>query len=402
MLLVLAVVVPMGARAATQPLVCSPAKLRFGRVTVGQSESQVIVLTNTGQSSTTISAISLKGAAFTVSGLQAPVVLSAGQSVTAQVVFAPTANGWTGGSLKFSPQAPNRSLQLPLEGAGVVSDALNATPSGLSFGQVAVGSTSTLSVVLTNASAGKEVLNAFQLEGGSFSVKSPTFPLTLNRGQSVTMTVAFAPLGTGTASGSIFISGPARNIPLTGTGTSTTAGQLTISPATLNMGKVMVGSTETQPASVSATGGSVTISSLASSSSQFTVPGVSLPLTIPAGQSVQFNVEFTPNSAGTASATLSFSSNAANSQTKESLTGTGTMPQVSLSWLPSTSQVSGYNVYRGTKPGSYSKINAALDPNTFFTDGTVSPGTTYYYAATAVSATGEESTYSTAVEVAVP
>lgn len=84
------------------------------------------------------------------------------------------------------------------------------------------------------------------------------------------------------------------------------------------------------------------------------------------------------------------------------MTGTGTAPQVSLGWSPSTSAVQGYNVYRGPAPGSYTKINTALDPNTTYTDTTVSGGMTYYYAATAVNSNGQESTYSSPVEISIP
>jgi len=113
-------------------------------------------------------------------------------------------------------------------------------------------------------------------------------------------------------------------------------------------------------------------------------------------------VTFTPQQAGTTSGKIAFTSNASDSQASESLAGTGTAPQVSLGWTPSTSQVEGYNVYRGTAPGAYSKINGALDSNTSYTDTTVASGVTYYYAATAVSTTGEESTYSAPVKVRVP
>jgi fibronectin type 3 domain-containing protein len=146
----------------------------------------------------------------------------------------------------------------------------------------------------------------------------------------------------------------------------------------------------------------VTISSAASSNSQFALPGATFPVTISAGQSLQLNVAFTPQSAGTASGNLTLSSNASDSKASEAVAGTGTAPQVSLAWSPSTSQVEGYNVYRGTQAGSYSKVNAALDPNTSYTDTAVASGTTYYYAATAVNSSGQESTYSAPVKVAVP
>jgi hypothetical protein len=199
----------------------------------------------------------------------------------------------------------------------------------------------------------------------------------------------------------VFVPGPALNVPFTGTGT-TAIGQLTISPGALNFGSVQVDTTSTQATVLSATGGSVTVSSAASSNGQFALSGVTLPFTIAAGQNAQLNVAFTPNTAGSVSGTLSFSSNASNPQATESLAGTGTAPKVSITWLPSTSQVSGYNIYRGSAPGTYSKINTTLDSSTAYTDSTVVSGLTYYYAATSVNSSGQESSYSTPVAVTIP
>jgi len=41
---------------------------------------------------------------------------------------------------------------------------------------------------------------------------------------------------------------------------------------------------------------------------------------------------------------------------------------VSLGWSASTSQVQGYNVYRGPAPGTYSRINPTLDASTAYSD----------------------------------
>ena len=234
------------------------------------------------------------------------------------------------------------------------------------------------------------------------SRSGPSFPLSLGAGQSITLNVTFTPTTAGASGGGIFVSGPSLNLPLQGTGTISTTGLLSISPATLNFGKVLVGQTATQTAVFTASGANVTISSAASSSAQFALPGATFPIQIAAGQSVQLNVAFTPQAAGSASATLSFLSNASDAKASESAAGSGTAPQVSLGWSASASAVQGYNVYRGTAPGKYSRLNSALDANTSYTDTTVASGTTYYYAATAVNASGQESSYSAPVEIAVP
>jgi uncharacterized repeat protein (TIGR03803 family) len=76
---------------------------------------------------------------------------------------------------------------------------------------------------------------------------------------------------------------------------------------------------------------------------------------------------------------------------------------VSLSWDASTSQVIGYNVYRGTNPnGPYTKINSTLDAVTTYTDSAVQAGQTYYYVTTAVDSAGEESVYSNQADAVIP
>lgn len=404
-LLAFIALVPLTSRAATQQLVASPSKVRFGSVVLGQSEAQEIVLTNAGTTSTSVSGISVGGTAFKVSGLKLPVTLAAGQSLGLRLVFAPKATGWTGwtsGKVTFTGKGTNPTVQLWFAGSGATSEQVSASPANLSFGKKVVGTSTTLPIVLTNTHSHAQTLSGIQTLGSEFSVSGPSFPLSLGAGQSVTLKVTFAPTNAGLSGGNVFVSGPALNLPLQGTGTSTSGPLLTISPANLNFGKVMVGQTDTQAAVFTATGGSVTISSAASSSALFALPGATFPIQIAAGQSVQLNVAFTPKAAGGASASLTFQSNASDAQASEAVAGTGTAPQVSLGWSASTSPVEGYNVYRGTARGQYSKLNSALDPNTSYTDMTVASGTTYYYAATAVNSSGQESAFSAPVQVAVP
>ena len=278
-----------------------------------------------------------------------------------------------------------------------------ASPASLSFGKVGVGESSTLPVVLINTRPRRVTLKSVQITGRAFSVSGATFPLTLAAGQRVRLNAAFKPEVDGLTDGSLSISGPALRVPLTGTGTSASRPHLAMIPGTLSFGSVSVGTTETLTLGLRASGGSVTISSLSSSSSQFAVPGVAFPLTIPAGEESSLNVTFTPQNDGNKSAKLSLASNAANSPASEPLTGTGTAPYVTLSWNASTSEVTGYNVYRSTsRTGRYSKINANLDPDTTYRDATIVGGSTYFYATTAVNSSGQESSYSNRVEVVVP
>jgi hypothetical protein len=392
---------PLSAGATSPQLACTPSGLKFGDIILGQTETLLVSVTNSGTTSVTISAASVSNSEFKLSNLSLPLVLPAGQSAAFNVSFTPVATGWAGGTIKFTSNASNPTLVVNLGGDGVSSESLTASPSSVSFGQVATGAKATVPVVLTNDKMWKMTLTSITAVGSGFSMSGANFPLTLNAGQSVTLNVTFAPQSAGTDGGSLFVAGPALTIPLTGTGTA--SGQLSVAPAPLNFGNVPEKTTLTLPITVSATGASVTISSASSSSSQYVLEGASFPFTVAAGQSVSFNVAFTPQSGGTIAGSLTFGSNASNSQAVESLSGVGTVTpySVNLFWNSGTDVV-GYNVYRSkTSSGGYAKINPTLNANTAYTDSTVASGQTYYYAATSVNATGQESSLSTPAVLAV-
>ena len=169
----------------------------------------------------------------------------------------------------------------------------------------------------------------------------------------------------------------------------------------------MVGTQGSLNGTLGATGSSVTISGAGINSNEFVLSGISLPTTLSAGQTTSFTVTFKPAIAGSATGTLSFSSDAANSPTAQSLTGDGTATiqhSVDLSWSASTgSGVVGYNVYRGgVSGGPYSKINSALEAGTAYTDSTVASSQTYYYVTTAVDGNGVESGYSNQAQAVIP
>ena len=392
----------LDAQTPAPPLTFTPSNLHFGEVPISGTETQLVVLTNPGSNPVTVSSMAMSGVEFGISSLNLPLTLAAGQSTSFNVTFTPTTNGWEGGTATFTTNTS--TVKLWLAGTGVTADAITASPSSLSFNNVKVGSSSTQAVVLTNGHL-PTTINNFQMSNSAFTVSGPSTPLTLSAGQSITLNVTFSPQSAGIAGGSVFAGGPRLNVPLTGTGTTSASGQLTITPALLNFGNVPVGTTATQPMTISATGAAVTVSSDSSSNAQYVLDGATFPLTIPAGQNVSFNVAFTPTNSGTVAGSLVFSSNASDAQASESLTGTGTAQVYSVNlWWNAANDVVGYNVYRSTSStGSYAKINSSLDPTTAYTDSGVASGQTYYYEATSVNSSGMESAKSTPpVVAAVP
>jgi hypothetical protein len=389
----------------------SPASLNFGSVEVGNNQALTETLTNSGGSSVTVTQVSPTGTGYSVSGLSLPLTLTAGQSQGFSVIFTPSAAGNSGGNLAIVSNASNASLNVPLSGNGLAPGSLAPSPSSLSFGSVQVGNNQQLSETLTNSGGVNVNISQASVGGTGFTMSGLNPPLVLTPGQHYTFTVTFTPPSPGSDSGSVSIvsnaSNPNLSIPLSGTGTPVPEGTLAVSPDSMNFGNVVVGTNSQLTGTLTASGESVTVSSDILNGSAYTLSGISFPVTIPAGQHVQFTITFTPAGTGSASGSVSFTSNASNSPTVETFTGVGTPPpqhSVNLSWTASTSQnISGYNIYRGIKSGGpYSKINPVLNASTVYTDTTVADGQTYYYVATAVNSSNEESAYSNQTTAVIP
>jgi len=110
--------------------------------------------------------------------------------------------------------------------------------------------------------------------------------------------------------------------------------------------------------------------------------------------------------AGTAVMTACAGFSTANQEVIDTGTGVSTHT-VDLSWSASTtSDISGYNIYRAVyngSCGSFSKINSEVITSTWYTDSEVTDGESYCYATTAVDTSNRESGYSNiVVDVQIP
>ena len=389
-------------------LSASPTSVNFGNVTVGNSASVTETLTNTGGSNLTINQANPTGTGFTLSGLSLPLTLTPGQSTTFSITFAPQSSGAASGNVALINTGSAPTVNIPLAGTGATQGAVSPNPSSLSFGTVQAGSSSNLNETLTNTGGSSVTISQATASGTGFSISGINPPVTLTAGQSYTFTATFAPQGSGSASGTIAIvsngSNPNLNIAMSGTGGA--PGQLSVNPTSLSFGNVTVGNSSTLTASLTAAGASVTVSSAGVSNGEFTLSGLTFPFTLAAGQSQTFNMTFTPGGTGPASGTATFTSNATNSPTALSFSGTGTAPvqhSVDLSWNASVSQVAGYNIYRGTVSGGpYTRLNSGLESSTSYTDSTPQAGQTYFYVTTAVDDNGTESSFSNQAQAVIP
>ena len=283
---------------------------------------------------------------------------------------------------------------------------LVANPGSLSFGSVQVGNSQTLTAAITNTGGSSVTLSQATAGGTGFSISGLSLPMTLAVGESVTFSATFAPQSGGSASGSSFCEFQRGQLDADdGTGRLRHGTRPVDGYAGLDRFWQCNGRDQ-QESDGHADRQRIerAVSSVSMTSAEFSLSGITLPLTIAAGQSVPFTLTFTPQTSGSASATGSFTSNASNSAA-ESLTGTGAAPpqhSVDLTWN-GASTVVGYNVYRGSQSGGpYTKINSALNASTTYTDSSVQAGQTYYYVTTAVDSSGAESSYSSEVQAPVP
>jgi hypothetical protein len=127
--------------AAVQQLSATPASLSFGNVPLGTSTTQGVTLTNTGNSSVSISqgTVSGTGTGFSISGLTAPLSLAAGQSTTFTVIFAPANSGTLTGSINVVSNATNSPLAIALSGTGAQAASHSASLTWVASPSVVVG-----------------------------------------------------------------------------------------------------------------------------------------------------------------------------------------------------------------------------------------------------------------------
>ncbi len=203
----------------------------------------------------------------------------------------------------------------------------SATP--INFGNTPTTGTTAIKFTLNNQ--GSAALNPQQLISITVPTNNPstpfslsTLPNTLASGSSLDFTITFAPGTTATTSSTLLVG--QNSYPLQGTGTSSVTGdisslvityvdstgvRLTAQPASaINFGQTIAGTNGTATlaftvANPQTTIDGVTVPSLTVSGAGFAASGIPpMPATIQPGQSISFQVVFSPSASGTFSGTL--------------------------------------------------------------------------------------------------
>jgi len=340
--------IPLTGTGVQPGLSVAPTSFNFGSIVDGQNKSQTFTLTNTGSGTLTVAQLSVSGAGYSVSGLSTPANIAAGQSTTFSAEFAPNTAGTLTGSITIASNAPNSPAGVALSGTGVAASVtMTPTPASVSFGNINAGSSNTQSVTLTNN--GNSSLTISQVSSTVRDVKTSgiSTPMTLAAGKQASLTVTFAPSASENVTGNVTVTssqGASAVIPVSGSGVQPA---LSLTPSSINFGSLSVGSSNSQTIRVRNSGtGTLTISQVNVSGAGFSSSGLSLPISLSAGQSSTFNLQFAPSSAGSATGSASIVSNAPGSPASVALSGTATSASQTLSF--STTSLNFGNVNDGS------------------------------------------------------
>ena len=191
----------------------------FGNVAVGNSKTLTATVTNSGPASVSVSSVSISTSNFSLVAPTLPVTVPAGQSTAIGLKFTPDAVATFNATVSITSDASNTVTNLTLSGTGtgtgINPGQLTLNPANEAFGSVTVRAKQSQTVTLTNTGGSTVNISQASVSGAGFQLSGITTPITLDPSQSMTFTVAFAPLASGSTSGTVSITLDASN-PATG------------------------------------------------------------------------------------------------------------------------------------------------------------------------------------------
>jgi hypothetical protein len=375
----------------------TPTPLPFGLEAIGlTSTPETLTVSNTGNTTVTFTSIAMSGDFAGATLAQCPSIAVDAKPCTFQITFTPTAAGTRTGTITFTDNATGSPQTVALTGTGVAV-AIGITPTALTFGSQAVGTTSAAQTV-TVSNNGNFPLNFSSIvTSGDFAGATlAQCPSIGEENPPCVFSITFKPTATGTRTGAITFTdngtGSPQTVTLTGTGAPGTA-TLTVTPSSLVFGSQAL-TTTSAPLSVTVMNTStaaVNFTGFTTSGADAEDFGVPLPNTsggcnptgtLAAGAGCTISVVFTPQANGARTATLNIADNATGSPQMVALSGTGVTSQVIVAVAPGGSTtattVSGGTAYYGLvisgAPGVTGTVQLGCIPSSVLITCKVIPG----------------------------
>ncbi|MFZ1729400.1 MAG: choice-of-anchor D domain-containing protein [Bacteroidota bacterium] len=295
--------------------------LNFGGVNVGSSKPLVLNISNTGNDTLTISAITASSPKFTVAA--SSLVLLPGTSFDDTVRFSPTATGPVTGTLTLTSNASTSPTTVGLSGTGVSGITMTIDPADVSFGDVAVGAFKDMTVTITNTGNDPLVIASFTSGDPLFTLETPI--ATIAPAEATTFTLRFSPTAAGPAGTAFTVTSNAVSSPETinvdGVGVVYPA--ISFAPPQLSFGSVYVDSVKNLVLTINNTGGmNLSVATITSTNPDF---AVHVPqFEVPTGGSFNDTIRFVPSVLGIRVGELIIVSNAPTSPDTVVVDGTGT------------------------------------------------------------------------------
>ena len=215
------------------------------------------------------------------------------------------------------------------EAAGASGQVIS-TPSSLKFGTVPLGLTQTEIITLTNKGTSPVVVQSVSFPFTLvYGIGDGIFPITLNPNSTESYSIIFRPAKASSYNGNItinFSQGTPLTVPVTGAG-NIALGHASLPTQSLSYGNVALGSSMSQPVTVTNTGtASFTVEQI-NSAPPFAITGFSntTPVTLQPQAFLTFSVVFSPSYAGSFNGAVSISYDSLPAQGID-VTGTGTAP----------------------------------------------------------------------------
>jgi uncharacterized repeat protein (TIGR01451 family) len=355
-----------GTAATGGTITIAPTSLPFGIEGLGSTSSpETLTVSNTGNTAVTFTSIAMTGDFAGATLAQCPSIAVEGTPCTFHITFTPTAAGTRTGTITFTDNATGSPQTVTLTGTGVAV-AIGISPTSLTFGSQAVGTTSAAQTVTVSNNGNFPLIFSSIVTSGDFAGATlAQCPSIGEENPPCVFSITFKPTATGTRTGAITFTdtgtGSPQTVTLTGTGAPGTA-TVTVTPSSLAFGSQAL-TTTSAPLSVTVmntSSGPVNFTGFTVSgvnAGDFAVPqpsssaGCSATGTLAAGASCTISVLFTPSANGARTATLNIADNATGSPQTVALSGTGVTSQVIIAIAPGGSStattVSGGTAFYG-------------------------------------------------------
>lgn len=286
------------------------------------SAQQTVTLTNTGTATLLFTSIVAAGDYQQTNNCGTS--LPAGGNCSIYVTFTPSILGSDNNSLTFTDNALDSPETVPLSGTGVTSS-LSFSPSSLSFGPQAVGTTSPpQNITLTNLGASTLNISSIVSSNSDFSESDNCVP-SVPAGGFCTLSITFTPSQSNPENGNITITDSAPDSPqllsLNGNGT---VPAVALVPANLNFGNQAVGTTSApQSATLTNVGtGPLNLAPMVAVNADYAQSN-NCAATLNPGDSCTIVVTFTPSISGPDPGTISVPDNAPANPQQLILSGNG-------------------------------------------------------------------------------